>query len=266
MKVSVITPTYGWQEQLHHLYRCFDNQIYPEKELLIHDDSPEPWEGAECLDDPRVLYLHSPERVSIGAKRNRLVERASGDLIAHFDHDDYYAPRYLERMISALGDGDLVTLEGWFAFDVPSRSLFYWRTAEVLPVHYQLTPEGPRALDLSAPEDRSAWVRRNVLGYGFSYVYRSSLAVEVPFPEDRVHDEDVAFVEAIVGRGKRVMTFADREGLLLHLIHGAAMSTIYPNHLLPPFLVESLFGRGAIRYLAEAFGVGASSASVGSWS
>ena len=49
--------------------------------------------------------------MTIGEKRNWLVEHSRGAIVAQFD-DDYYAPRYLERMVQNLGNDDLTKLRG----------------------------------------------------------------------------------------------------------------------------------------------------------
>ena len=61
-------------------------------------------------------YTHVTERLTIGEKRNRLIAASSGQVIVHFDDDDYYAPCYVEWMLRQLGDHDLVKLVGWFAY------------------------------------------------------------------------------------------------------------------------------------------------------
>lgn len=88
-------------------------------ELLILDDSPEPNEFLANVEyrNAGVRYVHQPgDRMSIGAKLNALMELARGDVLMRFDDDDYYAPGYVERMLELLGDGDYLTLSGWFAY------------------------------------------------------------------------------------------------------------------------------------------------------
>src|SRR3954471_5913053 len=108
MKVSVVTPTFGREKYLPGLLACFAAQTHTDRELLILDDSPAPSTFFGGLADSRVRYVHSKERLTIGEKRNRLVEMATGEVIASFDDDDYYAPGYLTAMLDGLGDADLV--------------------------------------------------------------------------------------------------------------------------------------------------------------
>ena len=103
------------------LYRCFAEQTHPDRELLICDDSPTPSAFFAALSDPTVQYLHSGARLTTGEKRNLLMARATGEVIAFFDDDDHYAPSYLHDMLALLGDADLVKLSGWFALSVPEH-------------------------------------------------------------------------------------------------------------------------------------------------
>ena len=41
-----------------------------------------------------------PESITIGAKRNALCAAVKGEIIAHFDDDDFYGLHYIERMVS----------------------------------------------------------------------------------------------------------------------------------------------------------------------
>ena len=42
MKVSVLAPTYQREQYLPALYTLFQAQTYPDLELLVLDDSPQP--------------------------------------------------------------------------------------------------------------------------------------------------------------------------------------------------------------------------------
>jgi glycosyltransferase involved in cell wall biosynthesis len=185
----------------------------------------------------------------VGAKRARLVAAARGEVIAHFDDDDYYAPDYLERMLAALGDDDLVTLSGWFLFDTKTRGFYYWDSAKVDEIHTRVdAAAAPRALSMHGLGDgRDAWLERHLWGYGFSYVFRRDVAA---FDPALGHGEDLAFVNAARAAGRRVRAVPDERGLVLHVIHQGNMASVFPNYRLPEFLVERVFGATALRYLA----------------
>jgi glycosyltransferase involved in cell wall biosynthesis len=254
MKVSVVTPTHGRPRSLELVYQLFDAQTHPDKELLIEDDSPEPNAFMARLADPRVRYRHQPTRATLGAKRATLGLAAHGDVIAHFDDDDYYAPGYLTRMLVELEGHDLVTLSQWFLFDVKTRGLFYWDTTQVLPVHFRVEAAvAPRAIAMQGlGEGRAEWVDRHLWGYGFSYVYRRDLCQVARFDPTLEHGEDVHFVRAAQAAGGRVRAVPDERGLVLHVVHDGNTASVFPNYRLPPFLLHGLFGDGALGYLRAA--------------
>jgi O-antigen biosynthesis protein len=60
--------------------------------------------------DPRIRLIHLDGWPEIGAKRNYGCERAAGDVIAHFDDDDYSAPgRLADQVQRLLESGKAVT-------------------------------------------------------------------------------------------------------------------------------------------------------------
>ena len=50
-------------------------------------------------------------RLNAGEKRNWLAQHATGDYVAHFDDDDYYAPHYISRMVSQILELDVVFIK-----------------------------------------------------------------------------------------------------------------------------------------------------------
>ena len=176
--------------------------------MLIHDDSPEPSPFFAALRDQRVSYVHAATRVTIGEKRNQLVERATGDLIAFFDDDDFYAPGYLAAMAAALGDADLVKLSGWFALSVPDDAFFFWDTAQHHPLHHKV---GEGAITfVTSGQFKPDFAAKNVDGYGFSYLFRRRVfGGPARFP-DKSFGEDLPFVQALRAAGGNVRHVAGR--------------------------------------------------------
>ena len=61
-------------------------------------------------DDPRVRLIHLAGWPEVGAKRNYGCERAAGEIIAHWDDDDYSAPaRLADQVQRLLESGKAVT-------------------------------------------------------------------------------------------------------------------------------------------------------------
>lgn len=237
---------------MQRLYSAFEAQTWDNKELVVLDDSPEPSLFMQALTDPRVVYVHEPNRMSIGEKRNRLAEMASGEVLAHFDDDDYYAPRYLERMSQHMESCEMVKLSGWFAWSTTHRAFFYWDTAAAARVHFMVESGKPiQAFDLSqkTEPEKVQWVQKNLIGYGFSYVYTKDLWRESPFPVSH-HGEDRLFLQELLRKNREVGMFADREGLALVVRHAHDSSVVIPQYIIPDFMAHQLFGTVIDAYIA----------------
>jgi glycosyltransferase involved in cell wall biosynthesis len=108
--VSVICPTWNRRAFLPYLVYQFQYQDYPaaQRELVILDDSPQSNAALIeqlALSDPAracIRYHHVTERMTIGAKRNRLNALAQGDVIVCMDDDDYYPPDKISHAVHAM--------------------------------------------------------------------------------------------------------------------------------------------------------------------
>lgn len=89
----------------------FLNSEYRNAELVIIDD------GRESVrhllpDHHRIKYFYSEPIGSIGIKRNFACEKARGEIIMHWDDDDYYPYDWMTRQLIALeeSNADIVGL------------------------------------------------------------------------------------------------------------------------------------------------------------
>ena len=99
--VSCIMPTANRRAFVPQAISYFLRQDYPHKELVILDDGVD--SVADLIpDDPRVRYQRAARKQPLGAKRNACVELARGDLIMHWDDDDWHAPRRIACQVAAL--------------------------------------------------------------------------------------------------------------------------------------------------------------------
>jgi glycosyltransferase involved in cell wall biosynthesis/predicted O-methyltransferase YrrM len=121
MLISCIMPTYNRRTFVAHAVRYFLRQEYAEKELIIIDD------GTDCIkdlipDDPIIHYYRLDKKITLGAKLNMACEYASGDLIAHWDDDDWYAPWRLQYQYDELmkDQKDLCGINKLLYFDLRS--------------------------------------------------------------------------------------------------------------------------------------------------
>jgi len=239
-KVSIITPTFGRETFLPFAHQCFRSQTYANLEWLILDDSPAPSRYLAGVADPRIRYSHSPERLRIGGKRNRLIAQARGEIIVHFDDDDYYAPRYVERMVERLDRGfDFVKLSGWYLYCAPYRVFGYWDLNAIEGRCHLWSASRPPSRGRLRKADRAVFAD-NYLGYGFSYAFRRKVWEARPFPDGVDWNEDAPF--ALAARGAfRFHHFRDIGGLCLHILHRGNVSRCFPQYKLPSFVLRWLF-------------------------
>jgi glycosyltransferase involved in cell wall biosynthesis len=99
--VTCIMPTADRRAFVGHAIRYFLRQDYPATELLVLDDGDEP--VADLIPaDARIRYERLPQRMILGAKRNLAGEMARGDIVLHWDDDDWSAPDRVSRQVRAL--------------------------------------------------------------------------------------------------------------------------------------------------------------------
>jgi glycosyltransferase involved in cell wall biosynthesis len=99
--VSCIMPTCDRRFFVPQSIRYFLRQDYPHRELIVVDDGTDPI--ADLIPpDPRIRYLRLSRRQSIGAKRNLACEQSAGEVIVHWDDDDWMADWRLSYQVSSL--------------------------------------------------------------------------------------------------------------------------------------------------------------------
>lgn len=123
--VSCIMPTCNRRPFIRLALSCFRSQTYPNRELIVVDDGRDPI-GELVRDEPGVRYVRIAQHLSIGAKRNLACAEARGEIVAHWDDDDWYSADRLERQTAPLvrGDADITGLENRFVLQVPDR--MFW--------------------------------------------------------------------------------------------------------------------------------------------
>lgn len=109
MLVSCIMPTCDRRAFIPSAIACYLAQDWPDKELIVVDD------GMDRVEDllryvsgakyfffrEENLPAHRP-RTPIGTKRNYACERASGEVIVHWDDDDWSAPERISDQVARL--------------------------------------------------------------------------------------------------------------------------------------------------------------------
>ena len=116
--VSCIMPTANRRALVPQAIRYFLRQDYRHCELIVLDD------GADAVadvipPDPRIRYIRVEDTCSLGAKYNLGCELAHGEIIAHWDDDDWMAEWRLSYQVQELLRQPPMTLSGL------ARLLFY---------------------------------------------------------------------------------------------------------------------------------------------
>ena len=193
--ISCIMPTYNRRPFLPLALQGFLAQDYPNKELLVLDDGPDPVADlAEGL--PRVQYFRLPARTSIGGKRNLACARAAGTILAHWDDDDWYAPERLRYQAGPLlrGEADVTGLENACMLELPVGA--FWTTV-------------PRLHERMFVGDV----------HGGTLMYRRAVREQgAHYPEANLA-EDAAFLHQVLRRGGRLSRLANT-GVFVYVRHG----------------------------------------------
>jgi glycosyltransferase involved in cell wall biosynthesis len=99
--VSCIMPTYNRRKFMPLAIRYFLRQNYPNKELIIVDDGTDPIMDL-IPDESSIQYYRLDKKITLGEKLNLACEYAKGEIIAHWDDDDWYAPSRISYQVNAL--------------------------------------------------------------------------------------------------------------------------------------------------------------------
>lgn len=118
MLVSCIMPTYDRRGLVELALRCYQRQDWPEKELIVLDDGSDPIEDL-CKGIPGVTYArHHGDKLLLGTKRNLCCEMARGEVICHFDDDDWSAPTRITDQVTRLLESGKAMTGYW--------SMYFW--------------------------------------------------------------------------------------------------------------------------------------------
>jgi glycosyltransferase involved in cell wall biosynthesis len=101
MLVSAIMPTRGRQAFAEKALASFLSQTYADKELIILDDADDP--SFDLREWPaNIRYERLGKRYTVGAKRNLCCECARGELVVHWDSDDWSAPDRISMQVQLM--------------------------------------------------------------------------------------------------------------------------------------------------------------------
>ena len=106
--VSVIMPTYNRVDIIGRAIDSVLKQTYDNFELIIIDDgSTDNTETSikdkydEYIQNGKIKYIKQ-KNSGVNIARNNGLSKATGNIIAYLDSDNYWMDTYLEKMVSAL--------------------------------------------------------------------------------------------------------------------------------------------------------------------
>jgi glycosyltransferase involved in cell wall biosynthesis len=157
-------------------------------------------DGAEPLTvpaDERIRYLRLPGPVSLGHKRNLGVEQSRGEVLVHWDDDDWYAPDRIRYQVEPLlaGAADVSGLIATHFYSL--RSDTFWSCT---------------------PELHARMFFANVHGRSIAYA-RRVWERRARYP-DLSLAEDAGFLQSALGRGSRLARLPNPDKFV-YVRHGA---------------------------------------------
>lgn len=219
--VSCMMPTANRRSYVPRAIAHFLSQDYPERELIIVDDGPDKIMDL-MPDDNHIRYIGLDQRTPLGAKRNLACREARGDIIVHWDDDDWMASWRLSYQVEGLlsAEADICGLD---------RLLFY-------------EPSTDKAWEYVYPKSTTPWVAGGTLCYTKEFWSRN------PFPNVNV-GEDTRFVWT--KRTRKIVALEDNT-FYVAMVHPGNTSpkriheTRYVSR--PPEQIRSLLGDDLVRY------------------
>lgn len=127
--VSCIMPTYNRRPFVAQAIRYYRLQDYPNRELIILDDGTDPIQDL-VPDDPSIRYERLSIRQHMGAKHNLACARARGEIIVHWDDDDWVANwriSYQVKSLLAHREAQLCGLAALLFYDPMRRQAWHYR-------------------------------------------------------------------------------------------------------------------------------------------
>jgi glycosyltransferase involved in cell wall biosynthesis len=179
--------------------RRFVSQDHPDRELVVVDDGADPIEDL-LPPDPRIRYIRLDQRRTIGFKRNLACDAARGELIVHWDDDDWVTDwriRYQAESLVARG-ADVCGLDR---------------------VHYH-DPASGRSWQYVYPGGPRPWVAGNTLCYTRATWSRR------PFADVNV-GEDSRFLWS---DGSRRIVALEDPGFIVAFVHARNADPKYVGH------------------------------------
>jgi glycosyltransferase involved in cell wall biosynthesis len=206
MRISVITPSYNQGEFIERTIRSVLDQAWPDLEYILVDggSTDDSVEVIRRYEDRISWWVSEPDEGQTQAL-NKGLARATGDVVAYLNSDDYYLPGAFEKATVGLERSGASWVVGASRFvDAEGRITEVWRPS---------LPSGPRRSWIfdpwGVPQPSSFWRRELFDRLG-------------PFREDMHYcfDTEHALRLAFAGEMPAILD----EELAVRVVHPAAKS------------------------------------------
>ena len=135
--VSVCTPTFNRRPFFPTTFEIFKNQTYPKEKMewiIVDDGTDKIKDLVENSGIQQIKYFELDSKLTLGAKRNLMHERTTGDIIVYMDDDDYYPPERVQHAVDMLLSKKEILIAG------ASELYMYYNHINSM---YQAGPYGP---------------------------------------------------------------------------------------------------------------------------
>lgn len=227
-RVSCILPTADRLAFALEAIRCFDRQDFPSRELVVVDDGEDSRLASSVQGRTDVQYLRLDRRYNLGEKRNLACQAARGEIIVHWDDDDWSSPARVGALVAELDrePGDIVGQEELYFLDLDTAAAW---------------------LFVCPPHNRGRWLA------GGSLAYRKALWQRHLFL-DRHQGEDWNFLLRVLAEQKlRVLPRRDLYVATIHARNTCVKRTAAPEYRpFPTSEIATILGADFATYRALA--------------
>jgi glycosyltransferase involved in cell wall biosynthesis len=236
-RVSIITPTFNRPYFLNLVFECLMSQSYQDIEWIILDDSPSPDLNLKNKLGSNMKYIYSDKKLSVGEKRNQLIEAASGEYIIHFDDDDFYNQDYIQTLMDVMKSqkADFIIMSGFYCLHLDKKLLGYYKTYVKKGLGFKFFKDGIQTLSLDT--QNIPWIH---LCFGWCYVFKKEIWKKSPFQSINVFEDRSFVIDAIKNKYK-ISFYEDKDGIAFHSVHKRSSSVCFPQFILPTHLRQKIF-------------------------
>lgn len=182
-KLTVITPSFNQAAFIERTIRSVLDQGYENLEYMIVDggSSDGSVEVIESYSEQLAWWVSERDRGQTDAL-NKALARATGDIVAYINSDDYYLPGAFGAAVSRLEVGDCEWAVGSARFvDAEDRLSHVWRP-ELAPRRRHRWIVGP----VGWPQAATFWRRRVFEAHGFfredmNYIFDTEFGIRLAF-------------------------------------------------------------------------------------